>query len=126
MARSRESGAKAATAKSQRLGEAGVVGVLRLASRINLEVAALLKPYGLTPSQYNALRILRGAGEGWATRQRDSTDRRVVTTRITAPGIELLASLDAAVATFGRGLFARIDDERLGSLVEILGEVLGE
>lgn len=139
---------------SRKLGEAGVIAVLRLANRMALEVSALLKPHGLTPSQYNALRILRGAGDGgvtcgqmaerminrdpditrlidrleragWATRQRDGADRRVVTTRITAAGLELLAGLDAEVATFDRSLFSRVDDARLKQLVEILEEVLG-
>ena len=82
---------------------------------------------GLTPSQYNVLRILRGAspdaltcGEvserlvtpgpdvtrlldrleerSWVERDRDSGDRRVVRTRITREGLELLASLDEPVS----------------------------
>lgn len=149
----RKSAAKAATKPGRRLGEAGVIGVLRLANRMNLELAALLKPHGLTVSQYNALRILRGSADGatcgqiaermltrdpditrlidrlerngWASRQRDAADRRVVTTRITAAGLAVLAGLDAEVATFDRGLFARVDDARLEQLVEILREVLG-
>jgi DNA-binding MarR family transcriptional regulator len=138
----------------QRLGEAAVIGVLRLANRLTLELASLLKPHALTPSQYNALRILRGAGDGgvtcgemsermltrdpditrlidrleragWAARQRDEADRRVVTTRLTRAGLDLLERLDAEVAAFDRGLFARIDDERLRQLADILREVLG-
>jgi DNA-binding MarR family transcriptional regulator len=145
---------KAAGRQGQRLAEAGVIGVIRLANRMTLELAALLKPHGLTVSQYNALRILRGAGDGgvtcgqlaermltrdpditrlidrleragWATRQRDGADRRVVTTRITGAGLEVLAGLDAEVGEFDRGLFARVDDSRLRQLVEILQEVLG-
>ena len=148
-----KSAAKVAKGPGRRLGEAGVIGVLRLANRMTLELAALLKPHGLTVSQYNALRILRGAEDGvtcgqlgermltrdpditrlidrlervgWATRERDGADRRVVTTRITRAGLAVLAGLDAEVGTFDRGLFARVDDARLGQLVEILQEVLG-
>jgi DNA-binding MarR family transcriptional regulator len=134
---------------AQRLGEAAVIGVLRLANRLSLELAALLKPHRLTLSQYNALRILRGAGDGgatcgqlsermltrdpditrlidrleragWATRERDGSDRRVVTTRISPAGLQLLAGLDDEVAAFDRGLFASLDDARLEQLVTLL------
>jgi len=150
----REDARKRAAGKAGRqLGEAGVIAVLRLANRMTLELAALLKPHGLTVSQYNALRILRGAEDGvtcgqlaermltrdpditrlidrleragLATRQRDGADRRVVTTRITSAGLGVLAGLDAEVGTFDRGLFARVDDARLRQLVEILQVVLG-
>ncbi len=145
---------KATSRPVQRLGEAAVIAVMRVANRLTLELASLLKPHSLTPSQYNALRILRGAGDdgvtcgqlaermltrdpditrlidrleraGWASRQRDTADRRVVTARITRAGLELLAGLDAEVAAYDRGLFARVDDGRLRQLVEILQEVLG-
>jgi DNA-binding MarR family transcriptional regulator len=149
----RKSAAKAARKPGRQLGEAGVIAVLRLANRMTLDLASLLKPHGLTVSQYNALRILRGAAggvtcgqlaermltrdpditrlidrlerAGWAARQRDAADRRVVTTRITSAGLAVLAGLDAEVGTFDRGLFARVDDARLRQLVEILEEVLG-
>src|SRR5918992_748846 len=88
---------------------------------------AALKPVGLSPSQYNVLRILRGAeAEGLACREvaermvtrdpditrlldrlearglviraRDREDRRVITVRITPEGLRLLQELDAPVA----------------------------
>ena len=91
------------------------------------ELATLLKPAGITPEQYHALRILRDAGpegiplsvvavravandpdvtrlldrlehQGWATRNRDADDRRVLMARITSVGSRLLGRLDAAVA----------------------------
>lgn len=50
--------------------------IQRTASELNQELAELLKPAGLTPAKYNALRILRGAGEaGLACR--DIADRLV-------------------------------------------------
>jgi len=149
----REQRGKGVAKASRKLGEEAVIAVLRVANRLNLEVAALLKPYSLTLSQYNALRIMRGAGDGgvtcgqlgermlthdpditrlidrleragWAARQRSSTDRRVVAATITAAGLALLRGLDAKVLAFDRQMFAALDDERLTHLVESLQAVL--
>ena len=40
------------------------LNLLKTADVLLSEAAELLKPYGLSPTQYNALRILRGAGAG--------------------------------------------------------------
>ena len=40
------------------------LSVLRTAALLGSAVAETLKPHGLTPTQYNVLRILRGAGDG--------------------------------------------------------------
>ena len=147
-----QSGRRAAKA-ARSLGEEAVIAVLRVANRLHLEVAALLKPHALTLAQYNALRIMRGAGDGgvtcgqlgermlthdpditrlidrleragWAVRERSRTDRRVVTSHITSAGVALLAGLDAEVAAFDRRIFAALDDERLAQLVASLQAVL--
>ncbi|CAN5512757.1 MarR family transcriptional regulator [soil metagenome] len=114
--------------------------------------AEALKPYGITPTQYNVLRILRGAGEtglcraevmqrmiakvpdatrlldrmeaaDLIARERDSADRRFVTTRITEAGGRLLAELDEPVQALHRQHFSVLDEEELGSLIELLGQV---
>lgn len=113
-------------------------------------LAEALKPHGITPTQYNVLRILRGAGEkglcrsevmermiarvpdatrlldrmeaaGLIARERSSEDRRFVTTYITEEGMELLAELDEAILELHRRQFAALDEEGLRSLVELLG-----
>jgi DNA-binding MarR family transcriptional regulator len=102
------------------------LGILRTAEVVTRPFVELFKATGISPAQYNVLRILRGAGEsGLAcqeiahrmvnrdpdltrlldrlqagdllTRQRDDVDRRVVVTRITPAGLALLAKLDAPV-----------------------------
>lgn len=104
---------------------------------------------GLTPSQYNVMRILRGAspdaltcGEiserlvtpgpdvtrlldrllerGWVERDRDVGDRRVVRSRITDAGMELLASLDEPVANWLKESLGHLSREEQHSLIQLL------
>lgn len=92
------------------------------------ELATLLRPSGITPDQYHALRILRQAGSdgiqlseiaarspagdpdvtrmldrlekrGLARRTREVADRRVITARITTEGARLLDRIDDSVAS---------------------------
>ena len=115
-------------------------------------VTEALKPYGITPTQYNVLRILRGAGEkglcrndvmermiarvpdatrlldrmeaaGLIVRQRSSEDRRFVHARITDEGLEILAELDQPIRELHDRQFAELDDEGLQGLIELLGQV---
>lgn len=115
-------------------------------------LAEALKPHGITPTQYNVLRILRGAGaDGLCrsevmermiarvpdatrlldrieaadliVRERSSEDRRFVTTRITDEGLELLAGLDETILEMHRHQFAALDEEDLRGLIELLGLV---
>ncbi|HEX3372162.1 MAG TPA: MarR family transcriptional regulator [Candidatus Acidoferrales bacterium] len=102
------------------------VSLLRTADALSRGAEALLKPYKLSGTQYNVLRILRGAGEqglacrevgcklisrdpditrlldrmetrGLIARAREKGDRRVVKTRITPEGLRLLHELDEPV-----------------------------
>ena len=123
------------------------------AARLAQEVAEALRPAGLTETQYNVLRILRGAGEeglacgeiaerllsrdpdmtrlldrmqkqGLATRDRCKADRRVVTTRITPQGLALLAELDAPIAELHRRQLGHLGRERLDQLAALLRAAL--
>jgi DNA-binding MarR family transcriptional regulator len=109
-----------------------------------------LKPHGITFTQYNVLRILRGAGEkglcraevmqrmiarvpdatrlldrmeaaGLIQRERDASDRRFVTTRITQDGLRVLEELDEPVQALHRQHFAALDEGDLDRLIELLG-----
>lgn len=113
--------------------------------------AGLLRPYGLSPTQYNVLRILRGAGDeglpcgeianrmitrdpditrlldrlenrGWVERQRLKTDRRVVLTRITPEGLRLVGSIDEPMRALHRKRLGRMEEGRLRELISLLGE----
>lgn len=126
---------------------------MRVASRFDQEISDLLRPRGITPAQYNVLRILRGSeSEGMAcggilerlvtrdpditrlldrleklglvTRSRDSGDRRVVLSRITAAGRELLADLDAPIADLHARQFAVLDAAELDRLSELLDKLV--
>lgn len=112
-------------------------------------LAEVLKPHGITPTQYNVLRILRGAGApglcradiidrmiarvpdatrlldrmeaaGLVARERSLSDRRFVTTRITETGSQLLKELDGTIADLHRRQFAMLDREDLEMLIRLL------
>ncbi len=127
---------------------------LRLTAQVMEEPWAryLRKTEGISPSQYNLLRILRGAGEegrtmseiaerminrdpdvtrladrtvklGLARRMRDTEDRRVVRLFITEKGLELLGRLDEAVAVFMKHILGALGARRLKLLRDLLDEV---
>jgi DNA-binding MarR family transcriptional regulator len=126
--------------------------IQKTADRLAQPVEQFLKASGLTGTQYNVLRILRGAGpEGLAcssigekmishdpdmtrlldrmeksnliTRHRESDDRRVVKTRITPRGLELLKRLDRPVHELHKQQFRHVSPRRLKDLAELLEEV---
>ena len=125
------------------------LSVVRTASALTDRVEDLLKPYGISSTQYNVLRILRGAGDeglcrnelrdrmltrmpdmtrlldrmedaGLVTRARERDDRRMVLTRITPRGLELLGELDLPMTELHRGQLASLTDEQLRSLIGLL------
>jgi DNA-binding MarR family transcriptional regulator len=112
-----------------------LLSILRTSSELSYAVDQYFRPFGITPSQYNVLRILRGAGTdglcrneisermvtatpdmsrlldrmekaGWVTRERAEDDRRQVSTYITKPGMGLLAKLETPTHDFVVRLFS--------------------
>jgi DNA-binding MarR family transcriptional regulator len=129
------------------------IALQKTADWLGLEAEQLLKPHGLTGTQYNVLRILRGSepvglpcsgiGErmishdpdmtrlldrmekrGLISRARQTDDRRVVKTRITTAGLALLKSLDQPVRELHKRQFLHMPAARLKSLAQLLEEVL--
>lgn len=130
------------------------LGILRTAAELEHTLAELLKPYGITPTQYNVLRILRGAGEsglcrndvrdrmvalvpdatrlldrmesvGLIARERDTEDRRYVTARITDEGLRVLEDLDAPVRALHRAQLGPLEPDEVSTLIRLLDRVRG-
>jgi DNA-binding MarR family transcriptional regulator len=133
------------------LEEEVIVGLARTADALQRGMGAVLRQAGLSPTQYNVLRILRGAGApGLAcgeivermvtrdpditrlldrlearrlvTRARDGADRRVVTSRISQAGLALLDELDEPLQTTIGRLLGHMGEGRLKSLAKLLDE----
>jgi len=125
------------------------LSLLRTADALRAQVEAKLKEFGLTGTQYNVLRILRGAGSeglpcseigermitrdpditrllnrletrGLVTRARGKSDRRVIYGKITAAGLKLLKMMDEPVEKFGREMLKHVGQENLAQLIELL------
>ena len=122
--------------------------LFRTADLVSRAPAQLLKTEDLSPTQYNVLRILRGTlgglpcGEiasrmitrdpdvtrlldrlgkrGLIARRRETKDRRVVLTRITSEGLELLARLDDPMQQAHRKQLGHLGRNRLQALTELL------
>jgi DNA-binding MarR family transcriptional regulator len=128
------------------------VALLQAADALGLEADQLIKSSGLTAAQYNVLRILRGAGpDGLAcrgigdrmishdpditrlldrmekrsliSRERQTEDRRVIKTRITKEGLDLLKTLDHPVRELHHRQFHHMPAARLKTLLELLEQV---
>lgn len=126
-----------------------VLGLLRTADQLETRITEMLRPFGLSPTQYNALRILRGAGaegmacsaigerminrdpditrlldrlerRGLVARGRQQKDRRVIKVRILTAGLKLLESMDRPVEGFQSVLLGHLGDRRLRSLIRLL------
>ena len=129
--------------------EEAFLNLLRTASLLEQAVMAVLKPYGLSATQYNALRILRGAGpRGLACqeiarrmltrdpditrlldrlearqlvqRARSAEDRRVVLTQISEAGLRLLASTDPVVRDLPKQILGHLGEHRLEVFIDLL------
>jgi DNA-binding MarR family transcriptional regulator len=130
--------------------EAAFLDLLRTTDMLSRGLVTILKPEDLSPTQYNVLRILRGAPEGLPcgeiakrmitrdpditrlldrlekrgliARSREARDRRTVMARITGAGLKLLARLDEPVQAAHRKQLGHLGRERLRLLTDLLRE----
>jgi len=132
-----------------RPGDEALLSIVRTASVLEHAMNETLRPFGLTMTQYNVLRILQGAGAaglcgreigerlvsrvpdvsrlldrmadaGLVSKERDSADRRHVTTRITARGRRLLADATPALVEAEGGRMERLSARSVRALIEAL------
>jgi len=126
--------------------------LLRTADIVRRRIAAVLAPFGVTPQQYNVLRILRGAGpaglptleiggrlleetpgitrlidrmesHGWVVRERSRDDRRLVICRLTPAGSGLLEQLDPVIADAPAEVLNRLPEPSVRQLRAILARI---
>ena len=122
--------------------------LLRTTDMLSRGLFRVLKIEDLSPTQYNVLRILRGAPDGLPcgeiasrmitrdpditrlldrlekrkliSRCRETTDRRMVMARITPEGLKLLARLDQPVEAAHRRQLGHLGQQRLRALADLL------
>ncbi|HKD50292.1 MAG TPA: MarR family transcriptional regulator [Candidatus Acidoferrum sp.] len=128
------------------------ITLLKVADALGQEAEQLTHTAELTGTQYNVLRILRGAGpeglpcrgigermithdpditrlldrmekRGLITRERQKDDRRVVKTRITPHGLALLKPLDQPMRDLHKRQFRHMAGARLKTLCDLLEEI---
>lgn len=140
--------------KPLRLESEALASVMRTAATLDHAIGEALRPFGVTMTQYNVLRILRGAGErglcgrdvgerlisrvpdvprllerleetGLIHRERDPSDRRHVTARLTPEGLRVLEAATPALDAVEAERFTPLGPEGLSSLVGALDLVRG-
>lgn len=125
-----------------------MLGILRTSDLLENRLARLLRQYDLTPSQYNAMRIMRGegkpmpclevadrmiqvapaitrvvdqlAGRGFILKQQSDEDRRVFLVGLTSAGKRLLNRLDAPIGELHQSLLGHVAKADLKTLNRIL------
>lgn len=136
------------------LEEEAYLNITRTAALLDHAVAQALKPYGITPTQYNVLRILRGAGAdglcrneigerlvtavpdvtrlldrmeemALIVRQRSDTDRRYVSTTLSRQGSDLVNRLDAQIVGIHRKHLGHLNRTALRALCDLLTDARG-
>jgi DNA-binding MarR family transcriptional regulator len=132
--------------------EEAMLNLARTHEFVQQRMTEFFKLFQLTATQYNILRILRGAGTDGIScseaaarmvtadsdvtrlldrlevrklivRERSRLDRRVVMSRISADGLDLLGSIDKPLAGFMKMLAGRAGHEKLRQLIEILESI---
>src|SRR5438309_6193914 len=121
--------------------EEALLSVVRTSDQLQLRSARLLREHGLTPSQYNILRILRGEGKplpileiasrtiavvpgitglidrleqaGFVDRIRCEKDRRVIYVALAEHGAKTLAALDEPLLALHRKLLGHLSQAEL-------------
>jgi DNA-binding MarR family transcriptional regulator len=135
------------------LEQEAILNVLRTNDQYQLRFSRLFRPFGLTPSQYNILRILRGEGaplpileiasrtitvvpgitglidrlekEAFVIRERCAKDRRVIYVALTDKGRSTLSALDEPLEELHEKLIGHLSKAELEELIRLLEKARG-
>jgi DNA-binding MarR family transcriptional regulator len=128
------------------------LSIFRTSELLSHGIFKLFKEADLTPTQYNALRILRGAGaegascteigdrmvtrdsditrlldrleaRGLISREREVKDRRRIQTHITEQGLKLISELDGPVTEYHRRQLGFLGEKKIANLSKLLEEI---
>lgn len=130
------------------LEQEAMLNIVRTNDQFQNRFGRLFREYGLTSSQYNILRILRGEGKpmpcleianrliqivpaitglidrleqaGMVQRERSETDRRVVNVEITKLALKTLAKMDQPVTDLHKELLGHMPRTELKELSRLL------
>jgi DNA-binding MarR family transcriptional regulator len=125
-----------------------LLNLLRTADQLQIRFARLFRRFGLTPQQYNILRILRGEGRplpileiaarmitvvpgitglidrleaaSLVERKRCEQDRRVIYVAIAPQAIEILAQIDEPLTALHKRILGHMTPSELMSLSRLL------
>jgi len=128
------------------------IALLRTASVVGRAIGRVVEPWGLSLAQYNALRIIRGAGAGGIPtlairermieegttitrlldklegagliqRERSMPDRRQVMCHATTKGVRLLGEMDPVVDAADEEVVAALGTRQLDQLIDLLDRI---
>jgi MarR family transcriptional regulator, 2-MHQ and catechol-resistance regulon repressor len=132
----------------ENLEQEAALNLARTNDRVQIRFDRLFREYGLTPSQYNILRILRGEAKpmpileiaqrtvtivpgitglidrlergDFVVRRRCTEDRRVIFVEITAAGLDVLKRLDQPVLDLHQEVMGHLSKKELRELIRLL------
>ena len=134
--------------------EEATLSIMRTATLVRREIAAVVERFDITPAQYNVLRILRGAGDaglptlavrdrlleeapgitrlldkletaGLVRRERTTPDRRQVICFITSKGLTLIKKIDPRIIEADQTGGAGLRQAERKQLIVLLEKVRG-
>jgi DNA-binding MarR family transcriptional regulator len=125
-----------------------LLNILRTADQLQIRFARLFRKFGLTPQQYNILRILRGEGRALpileiaarmitvvpgitglidrlesaslVERKRCDQDRRVIYVAIAPRALEILSEIDEPLSNLHKQTLGHMTAEELATLIRLL------
>lgn len=129
--------------------EEALLNLLRTSDRLSRAMQRIIRPWGVTATQYNVLRILRGAGPEGLTcseigarmltedpditrllrrlkylklirQHQDRHDRRVVRTLISEAGLRLLEEMDPVLKRAPQELIGHLSRDEIAELIRLL------